>query len=187
MAEKRGNSFSRPQSRNIKSSENPASKPEKIRRTAQPGNAPFPRAVAYHTTLSMAAKLVALWLYDHLKPGTNIATGSQELIAEELVICEKTVRSAIDELWKKHIIINVEKHPKQGGSYYLSYDMRIFPLDEPRTKLRPRFKTNAKSTKSTKSSTSLPNQPNQECPFCYGTGWHILENKQGAKPCVCKI
>src|SRR6185436_12452618 len=129
---------------------------------------PFPRAVAYHPELSLSEKFVALWLYDHLKPGTNIATGSQELIAEELGIWDRTVRTAIDGLWKKHIIINIEKHPKQGGGHYLSYDMRIFPLDEPRTKPRPRFKTNAKTTKNTKNSTL---QPNPDCTFCHGTGW----------------
>lgn len=183
MTENKGNPFSRPKSRNIKSSENPPSKAEKIRRVAQAGNVPFPRAVAYDPNLSLYEKFVALWLYDHLKPGTNIATGSQELIAEDLCVCKNTVIAALDKLWKKHIIINIEKHPKQGGGHYLSYDMRIFPLDEPRTKPRPRFKTNPQTTKRTKNSTL---QPKADCTFCYGTGWHILENKQGAKPCVCK-
>lgn len=183
MTEKKGNPFSRPKLETIQSSENPPSKPQKIRRTAQPGNVPFPRAIAYHPDLSWPAKLVAMWLYDHLKPGSNTATGSQTTIAEDLRICEKSVRKAIDELWKKHIIMNLEKHSKQGGSYYLSYYMRIFPLDSDRTKSRPRF-TDTTKRKRTKNASS---KPNPECSLCYGTGWQILENKQGAKPCVCKI
>lgn len=168
-----------------KPTEKTPSKPEKIRRTAQSGNVPFPRAVAYDPNLSLSAKSVALWLYDHLKPGTNIATGSQITIAEDLVLGERTVRQALDELWKNHIIMQIEKNNKLGGGYYLSYHMRIFPSGETR-KPRPNYnQTPAKLNYQRRKKKPIPT-PQTDCSLCYGTGWQITVNPRGAKPCACK-
>jgi hypothetical protein len=175
----------RPKLEDIKASENQPSKSEKIRRTAQPGNVPFPRAVAYHTDLSNPAKLVAMWLYDHLKPGTNIATGSQDTIAEEMSLGKRTVIYALNELWEKHIIMQTEKNNKTGGGYYLCYQMRIFPNDQPR-KQKPIHTKQQKHTYKTRKTKKSASNPKPDCQLCYGTGWHILENRQGAKPCACK-
>ena len=176
----------RPKLENIQASENPPSKPEKIRRTAQPGNVPFPRAIAYHPDLSMSAKLVAMWLYDHLKPGTNTATGSQDTIAQELCLTKKTVREALDELWTTHLIMTTQKHNKTGGGYYLSYEMRLFPSDQPRKQKTGNTGNHTKNYKPRKAKKSV-SVPKADCQFCYGSGWHILENRQGAKPCDCKM
>src|SRR5689334_1704457 len=81
----------------------------KVRRIAQPGEVLFPRAVAYRTDIKPVTRLVALWLYDHLAPGTNLANGSQKLIAEELGLHKETVIKALDELWSKRVIVKIER------------------------------------------------------------------------------
>ena len=175
----------RPKLQDIQASENLPSKPEKIRRTAQPGNVLFPRAIFYRNDLHPSTRLVAGWLYDHLKPGTNTATGSQTTIAQELGLTKLTVLRAIKELWETHIIMTTEKHNKTGGGFYLSYEMRIFPSDQPR-KQKPTHKKYTTKIMKPKRAKKHVLKPETECQVCYGTGWHILENRQGAKPCICK-
>jgi|CXWL01.1.fsa_nt_gi hypothetical protein len=183
------NSEKRPKFQNLKSSSKSKDKPESIARTAQPGNVMLPRAVFYRTDLQPSERLVAGWLYDHLKPGTNTATGSQDTIALEMGLAKGTVIKAIDTLWEKHIIISVEKHLKMNG-YYLSYDMRLFPSEETRKRSRPRSTktlTNSDKPKAAKNDKTKLSSANPQCQSCYGTGWHILPNKQGTKICDCRI
>ncbi len=149
----------------------------------------LPRAVFYRTDLQPSERIVGGWLYDHLKPGTNTATGSQDTIALETGLAKSTVIRAIDKLWEKHIIISIEKHLKMNG-YYLSYDMRLFPSEETRKRARPRStKTLANSDKPevAKNDKAKLSSANPQCQSCYGTGWHILPNKQGTKVCDCRI
>ena len=183
------NSEKRPKFQNLKSSSKSKDKPESIARTAQPGNVMLPRAVFYRTDLQPSERIVGGWLYDHLKPGTNTATGSQDTIALETGLAKSTVIRAIDKLWEKHIIISIEKHLKMNG-YYLSYDMRLFPSEETRKRARPRStKTLANSDKPevAKNDKAKLSSANPQCQSCYGTGWHILPNKQGTKVCDCRI
>jgi hypothetical protein len=183
------NSEKRPKFQTLKSKSQTKDKPESIARTAQPGNVMLPRAVFYRTDLQPSERIVGGWLYDHLKPGTNTATGSQDTIALETGLAKSTVIRAIDKLWEKHIIISIEKHLKMNG-YYLSYDMRLFPSEETRKRARPRStKTLANSDKPevAKNDKAKLSSANPQCQSCYGTGWHILPNKQGTKVCDCRI
>lgn len=178
----------RPKFQELKSKSENKDKPQSIARSAQPGNVMLPRGVFYRTDLQPTERLVAGWLYDHMKPGSNIATGSQDTIAGELGLNERTVRRALDTLWDKHIIISIDKNPKLNG-YYLSYGMRLFPSEEPRKCSRPRStkvvgsieKPKTVTEEKPKVSTADPN-----CQYCYGSGWHILPNRQGTKVCRCK-
>ena len=181
------NSEKRPKFQNLKSKSKAKDKPESIARTAQPGNVMLPRAVFYRTDLQPSERLVAGWLYDHLKPGTNTATGSQDTIALELGLTRRTVIKAIDKLWEKHIIMSIEKHPKING-YYLSYDLRVFPPETSRNSSRPRSKNipNTDKPKTTPNKKPKLSPANPNCPNCYGSGWHILPNRQGSKVCECR-
>jgi hypothetical protein len=183
------NSEKRPKFQNLKSTSKTKDKPESIARTAQPGNVMLPRAVFYRTDLQPSERLVAGWLYDHLKPGTNTATGSQDTIALELGLGKRSVIRAIDKLWAKHIIISVEKHLKMNG-YYLSYDMRLFPSEESRKRSRPRSTKVIDSSdkpKSAKNDKTKLSGADPQCQYCYGSGWHILPDRRGTKVCDCRI
>lgn len=168
--------------------DHPTSTP-KIRRIAQPGDVLFPRAVAYRTDLTLSARMVALWLYDHLAPGTNVANGSQDLIGEELGLTRRTVIKALDELWDKRIITKIERKNKKGGGFYLCYGMQMFPNDTPRFK-RPRKQrvkqfgqhSNDKKIKDTPQEIK---KADENCSKCYGSGWEFLPNRQGARRCDC--
>lgn len=173
--------------------DNPTSTP-KIRRIAQPGDVLFPRAVAYRTDLTLSARMVALWLYDHLAPGTNVANGSQDLIGEELGLCLNTVLKALDELWKNRIITKIERKNKKGGGFYLCYGMQMFPSDSPRVNNRPRKQrvkqlnqhTNQdKKERNVKSNTQEIKKADENCSKCYGSGWEFLPKRQGARRCDC--
>jgi biotin operon repressor len=162
----------------------------KIRRIAQPGDVLFPRVVAYRTDLKPTARLVAMWLYDHLQPGTNLANGSQELIAEELGMHRETVIKALDELWGKRIITKIERINKKGGGYYLCYGMQMFPSDSPRVIQRPRKQRvkqfgQHKKAQDVKPKPQQPTQSEQSCNKCYGSGWERLPNHQGVRRCNC--
>ena len=104
MSENKEGKASRPKFQNLKSKPKTADKAQSIARTAQPGNVLLPRSVFYRTDLQPSERLVAGWLYDHLKPGTNTATGSQDTIALETGLTRRTVLRALDKLWEKHII-----------------------------------------------------------------------------------
>jgi hypothetical protein len=185
MSKNEDNPANRPKLHSIQGNPDLPTVTPKVRRIAQPGEVLLPRAVAYRTDLTPVTRLVALWLYDHMKPGSNVATGSQLTIAEDLGITDRSVRNALDELWKKHIIMGIESHSKTGGGYYLSYVMRVFPSEVPRKQRLNRKKRSVKIN--TKKHTKNDGfSPKADCPLCYGTGWHILENKQGAKSCDCK-
>lgn len=186
MSENKEGKASRPKFQNLKSKSQTRDKPESIARTAQPGNVMLPRAVFYRNDLQPSERLVAGWLYDHIKPGTNTATGSQDTIALELGFTKPTVVKAIDSLWEKHIIISVEKNSKING-YYLSYDMRIFPSEEPRKRSRPRSNNTSNQVKAKDIPNNKFSGANPSCTNCYGSGWHILKNRQGAKVCDCRI
>jgi hypothetical protein len=190
MTETKQKRVLRPKCQNLKAKSEIKDKPQPIARTAQPGNVMLPRAVFYRTDLHPSERLVAAWLYDHMKPGSNIATGGQDTIALELGINERTVRRALDKLWDKHIIVSIEKNLKLNG-YYLSYAMRLFPSEEPRKRSRPRptNKTSDNSDKPTvaKEEKTKLSIANTECQYCYGSGWYILPNRQGTKICDCRI
>ena len=186
-------SADRPKLKSIDGNSDAPTVTAKIRRIAQPGDVLFPRAVAYRTDVKPNARLVALWLYDHLAPGTNVANGSQELIAEELGISFSTVLRALDELWKHRIITKIERINKKGGGFYLCYGMQMFPSDSPRVNNRPRKKrvkqpnqhTNLdKNTQSVETETQQPKQ-SEPCAKCYGSGWERLPNRQGVRRCGC--
>jgi biotin operon repressor len=185
MSKNEDNSTKRPKLHSIQGNPDLPTVTPKVRRIAQPGEVLLPRAVAYRTDLKPTSRLVALWLYDHMQPGSNVATGSQPTIAEDLGIGEKSVRRAVEELWKKHIIMGIEAHNKTGGGYYLSYVMRVFPSEVPR-KQRLKHKKQHVKINTKKHTKNDVFSPKADCPLCYGTGWHILENKQGAKSCDCK-
>jgi hypothetical protein len=162
----------------------------KIRRIAQPGDVLFPRAVAYRTDLTLSARMVALWLYDHLAPGTNVANGSQDLIGEELGLTRRTVIKVLDELWKHRIITKIERINKKGGGFYLCYGMQMFPNDNPRTSNRPR-KQRVKqfgqhsNDKKVKDTSQEIKKADENCSKCYGSGWECLPKRQGARRCDC--
>jgi predicted transcriptional regulator len=167
----------------------PTSTP-KIRRIAQPGDVLFPRVVAYRTDLKPTSKLVAMWLYDHLQPGTNLANGSQDLIAEELGLTRRTVIKALDELWDNRIITKIERINKKGGGFYLCYGMQMFPSDSPRVKQRPRKQRVKqfglhKKVQDVKSNQQQPNQAEQSCTKCLGSGWERLPERKGVRRCDC--
>lgn len=162
----------------------------KIRRIAQPGDVLFPRAVAYRTDVKPVTRLVALWLYDHLQPGTNLANGSQKLIAEELGLHRETVIKALDELWGKRIITKIERMNKKGGGFYLCYGMQLYPTDSPRVSNRPRKQrvkqpNQHKKAQDVKSKSQQPDQAEQSCTKCYGSGWERLPEHQGVRRCNC--
>ncbi len=119
----------RPKLQSIAGNPDAATVTPKIRRIAQPGDVLFPRAVAYRADLKATTRFVAMWLYDHLQPGTNLANGSQDLIAEELGLTRRTVIKSLDELWDKRIITKIERINKKGGGFYLCYGMQMFPSD----------------------------------------------------------
>lgn len=178
----------RPKFQELKIKPENKDKPQSIARTAQPGNVMLPRAVFYRTDLQPTERLVAGWLYDHMKPGTNIATGSQDTIATELGIGKRTVIKALDTLWDKHIIISIDKNPKLNG-YYLSYGMRLFPSEETRKRSRPRSTKvvgNIEKPKTVTEEKPKVSAADPNCQYCYGSGWHILPNRQGTKVCRCR-
>jgi hypothetical protein len=180
----------RPKLQSIAGNQDGATVTPKIRRIAQPGDVLFPRAVAYRTDVKPTARLVAMWLYDHLQPGTNLANGTQELIAEELGLGFCTVLRALDELWKHRIITKIERMNKKGGGYYLCYGMQMFPSDSPRVSNRPRKQrvkqsNQHKNAQGVKTKAQQPTQQEQSCPKCYGTGWERLPELNGVRRCDC--
>lgn len=199
MSENKGSKTSRPKLQNLEAKTQTKEKAQVIARTAQPGNVLLPRAVFYRTDLQPSERLVAGWLYDHLKPGTNIATGSQETIALETGLSTSTVQRALDGLWAKNIIISVEKNLKLNG-YYLSYAMRIFPAEEPRKRSRTSSTKvaetkvieatttdNSAQSQASESDTPKIRTPKPSCPHCYGSGWMRLADRKGVQRCECKF
>lgn len=180
----------RPKLQSIEGNPSVATVTPKIRRIAQPGDVLFPRVVAYRTDLKPTSRLVAMWLYDHLQPGTNLANGSQELIAEELGLGFRTVLRALDELWKRRIITKIERMNKKGGGFYLCYGMQMFPTDSPRVSNRPRKErvkqsNQRKKAQDVKSNSQQPDQAEQSCTKCLGSGWERLPERKGVRRCDC--
>lgn len=181
----------RPKLQSIPGNQDDATVTPKIRRIAQPGDVLFPRAVAYRDDLKLTTRFVALWLYDHLQPGTNLANGSQDLIAEELGLTRRTVIKSLDELWNKRIITKIERMNKKGGGYYLCYGMQMFPSDSPRISKRPRkqrvkqYGQHKKAPQDVKPNSQQPTQSEQSCPKCYGSGWERLQDHKGVRRCNC--
>lgn len=164
-------------------------KPDRVRRVAQPGEILLPRAVFYRTDLKLSARMVAGWLYDHLKPGTHTATGSQKTIAEDLGLTKRTVIKALDELWKTHIVMNIGQQSKEGGGYFLVYEMRVFPQDQERKRRRPRVKGAGKNKVAKASKAAGQPQPSASsavCPKCRGTGWEYNDELRASRPCECR-
>jgi hypothetical protein len=185
-----GKAEKRPKLQSIEGNPSIATVTPKIRRIAQPGDVLFPRAVAYRTDVKPTARLVAMWLYDHLQPGTNLANGTQGLIAEELGLCLNTVLKALDELWKHRIITKIERMNKQGGGFYLCYGMQMFPTDSPRVSNRPRKQRvkqfgQHKKAQNVKSNPQQIAQAEQSCTKCLGSGWERLPERQGVRRCDC--
>ncbi len=168
----------------IQGNPNAPDKPERIARLAQPGEVLLPRAVFYCQDLKPTTRLVAGWLYDHMKPGTHTATGGQDKIAQELGISRPTVLSALDELWAKHVIMKVERHQKKGGGYYLSYEMRVFLDEKPRKINRPKLKLPKVAKK--KVVKPIPSV-DPKCPKCNGTGWAYVDGAPGVQRCECGL
>lgn len=162
-------------------------KPDRVRRVAQPGEILLPRVVFYRSDLKPTTRLVAGWLYDHLKPGTHTATGSQKTIAEELGLTKPTVIKALDELWKNHIIMSTTHQSREGGGYFLTYEMRVFPQGEERKRHRPRVKKagNNKVAKASKAA-DQPQVASAVCPKCRGTGWEYNNEIRASRPCECR-
>jgi Helix-turn-helix domain len=180
----------RPKLQSIAGNPDAATVTPKIRRIAQPGDVLFPRAVAYRADLKATTRFVAMWLYDHLQPGTNLANGSQELMAEELGLGKNTILRALDELWQKRIITKIERINKKGGGFYLCYGMQMFPSDSPRVIKRPRKQRvkqfgQHKQSQDVKSNPQQPTQSDQSCPKCYGSGWERLPDRKGVHRCDC--
>lgn len=183
-------SAKRPKFQELKSKSESKEKPQSIARTAQPGNVILPRAIFYRTDLELSERMVAGWLYDHIKLGTNIATGSQDTIATQLGLNKRTVIRALDVLWEKNIIIFIEKHTKLNG-YYLSYGMRLFPSEEPRKRSRPRSTKVVDNINKPNPKTSTEDKPklsaaDPNCQYCFGSGWHRLPDRQGTQVCRCR-
>lgn len=169
----------RPTLRLLQASDETASRLAKIPRSAQPGDVPLPRAVLYRTDLKPTARLVAAWLYDHCAPGTHIATGAQTTIAADLGMTDRTVRTALDALWRAHVLMSVEQRRKRGGGYYLAYGMRAYPLDTPRRRRKPRLST-ARPARTAR--TEPPARPT--CARCGGTGWERCAEISAVRRCA---
>lgn len=173
-----------------------ANKPAK--RCEQAGFVPFPRFVLYKKGLSAKAKLIAAFLYDHLKPGSNEATGSQDLIAVELELNKRTVQLAIQELYKHHIVMNITRMPNSRGGFYNVYAMRVYDYPELRdcSKIKSFTKTSDKCEKLSKTiqkkakngKLGVP-QPSDTsiCPDCRGTKWVVVKETKSSRRCTtCK-
>lgn len=103
---------------------------ESAPRTLQLGDARLPRPVLYHEHLKPTARIVAEWLYDHCKPGTLVATGSHEKIAQDLHLSKPTIIKGITELRKYRIIMTVQQHINKRGVVFNSYALRDYgPAD----------------------------------------------------------
>jgi predicted transcriptional regulator len=157
------------------------------RRSEQHGvmHNPF-REVFYRKGLSLSARVIALWLYDHLKPGTNEATGSQELIASDLEVNRKTVRKAINELYTRGVIISIDRQQNSSGGFFNIYKMRIYEQKQRDTRkilklVKPSAKQEIKKAEKTKpvmGETRL-----DVCPTCKGTGWEYNSVERVSRRC----
>jgi hypothetical protein len=95
-------------------------------RTTQMGNHHHPRAVFYDKRLSDHAKLVSMWLYDHMRPGDHVATGAIATIASELGKGRGTVIKALKELAQYRIILTVGQELNNHNVRYNEYRMRVY-------------------------------------------------------------
>jgi ribosomal protein S27E len=104
-------------------------------RSSQMGNQQHPRAVFYDKRLSDHAKLVGIWLYDHMRPGEHVATGAIATIASELCKGRGTVIKALKELAQYRIILTVGQELNNHNVRYNEYRMRIYD-EAPKKALR---------------------------------------------------
>jgi hypothetical protein len=95
-------------------------------RTTQMGNFHAPRAVLYDGRLNNTTRLVACWLYDHMRPGDHVATGAIATIAQDLKIGTNSVQRAIKELAKFRIILTISQELNNHKVRYNEYRMRIY-------------------------------------------------------------
>ena len=169
-------------------------KPKPKRRSESYGFMPTPREVFYKKSLSATEKLVALWLYDHLKPGTHIATGGQCLIADDLQLNKRTVALAIKQLEKYAIILTTTRYPNSRGGYFNAYSMRIYDNVVPREsenvkrfvlredKAEMTAKDIARKVKTGKLGRSGEGE-NETCPRCQGTKWEQVQGTRDSRRC----
>jgi hypothetical protein len=95
-------------------------------RTTQMGNFHAPRAVLYDGRLNNTTRLVACWLYDHMRPGDHVATGAIATIAQDLKIGTNSVQRAIKELAKFRIILTISQELNNHKVPFNQYRMRIY-------------------------------------------------------------
>jgi hypothetical protein len=167
---------------------------EKTKRAAQIGKAYLWRQVLHRTDLQHTTKLVAIWLYDHCKPGTYIATGSAQTIGDDLGMSARTVKSAIKELRLFKIVMAVNQYRNHRNVVFNTYTMRAYDDDQPRRKLlkivkpkpeksAPSSVTNVREMIAKAEAGELPTYaPPPVCPTCRGTKWESVPGK-GARPC----
>jgi predicted transcriptional regulator/rubredoxin len=161
--------------------------PRPARRSEQHGIMPNAfREVFYRKGLSVSARLVAIWLYDHLKPGGNEATGGQDLIAEDLGITTKTVRSAVKELYRYGVIISIDRQQNSRGGFFNIYKMRIYEQKQRDTGkiLKLVNPLSAQATQKPKKSKPVVGKMSLNvCQICNGTGWEFIPATRASHPC----
>lgn len=170
------------------------SKPGPAKRSENLGFLHVPRPVLYNKNLSLSAFRVACFLYDHLAPRGNLATGSLDTIANDLGIGRYTVQRAIRELFRYHIIMSVTKQENSRGGYYNEYTMRVY--DYPKLRASPILtytkkpesdaeKLAKKLCKKAKNDTSNSVEPSHtiQCNTCRDTRWVQVEGQRASKRC----
>lgn len=171
--------------------------PEKkrpARRSEQLGFHSPPRAVLYNKNLSGNEKQVAQFLYDHLRPGTNIATGSYETIGEDLGLGKHAVMLCIRELFTHRVIKGIEKVLNSRGGYFHEYRMEMYgcgklrdasKIKEFKPKVDPVADHSQKILKKVASGKlgSPVETDSGQCADCNGTRWITVPGTRSVKLC----
>ena len=177
-------------------SETPKPKTEQpVRRADQNGYAKAPREVIYNKAIKAGPRLVALWLYDHLLPGSYKATGSLETIANDLGMRKQTVLECIRALLQHGVILYPDQDLNHRNVVYNVYPMKS-PLPEaPREvkKRKPRLKNppgafDKKKEPKINAAAYLPyvapdNGKLANCRLCKGSGYQVNERTKESRKC----
>lgn len=169
--------------------------PRPLKRSEQAGFSQTPRAVKYKKGLSVYSHRVVDFLYDHMKPGTNEASGGIETIAQEMDISRASVVRAIKELYRHHIIMNITRMPNSRGGYFHVYHMRVYDypslretgrlikFDKPQTDAQQTAESIKK--KVAKGKLPITENPKAElCSVCNGTGLEYVKEFRASRPCT---
>jgi transcription initiation factor IIE alpha subunit len=154
-----------------------------------------PRDVVYNKKIKAGPKLVALWLYDHMMPGSYKATGSLETIARDLGMRKQTVLECIRVLLEHGVILYRDQDLNHRNIVYNVYPMRS-PLPEAPREVKarkPRLKNPPGAFGKPKEEKFNPgaylpfvapdNGKLANCSLCKGSGYQFNERTKESRKC----